>query len=213
MSTVQIASNAADGVSEALGGFEYITPSETTFASMYLGVDDGNGLIWDGGWIFRSTGIAQGATITSCTITLRRQSTDYIATPTGDWWGFAVDSPSDFVSLHAHRISDHHTRTSASVADNIPNEDPHVSPSLVTIAQEIVNRAGFSGDIGFTWRATGSGSHYFNWTDYTDNASNAAVLTFTVSAATVAPSVNDAATVTESVTLKIPINVKMQKLP
>jgi len=179
MATFQIAANEEDGISEGRGGFEHISSSTTTFASMYLGVDDGNGLVWDGGWIFRSTGIPQGSTILTCTITLRQQSTDYIPTPTGDWWGFAVDSPNDFVLNHAHSIGDHHTRTSASVSDNIPDEDPHVSPSLVTIAQEIVNRAGFSGDLGFTWYNTGTGSKYFNVADYSDNPANAAVLTIT----------------------------------
>jgi hypothetical protein len=133
----------------------------------------------DAGFIFRQTGIGAGATILTCTITLESQGLTGDPACTGAWWGFAVDRPYPFVEGHSHRVCDHHPRTTASVTDNVPQETPHISPSLVSIAQEIVNRPGFTGDIGFTWRNTGVVQAEYFWIDFAAGSGNPAKLTIT----------------------------------
>ena len=182
MADFLIAETNEDGNSE--GTDELVTPSQATFTIFYLGYFSvGSGDIdHDGAWIFRGTGIPQGATILSCVVTLTLNGLDtQSGSPQGDWYGFAVDSPSDFNALDTHRISDHHARTTASVAGTIPaSTDPYVSPSLVTIAQEIVNRAGFAGDLGFTWRNTGTTPNvWWPWVDFTNSTTACAKLTIT----------------------------------
>jgi hypothetical protein len=97
-----------------------------------------------------------------------------------------VDSPADFNDAHTHRVSDHETRTTASVADDFTGggAGTHTSPSLVTVLQEIVDRAGFGGDVGMTWRnSTASAGPYYASHDYSSSAADAAdlVVTYTAS--------------------------------
>lgn len=177
MAAIQIAATAADGCSENTN--EFTLPSESSTALMWMGRDVGAALDIDAGFIFRSTGIPQGATILTCTITLVRAAAG-LSPLAGGWWGYAVDSPTNFNAADVHRVSDHHTRTTATVADNVTGDPAtHVSPSLVSIAQEIVNRAGFAGDLGFSWRNTGTSDGWFFWTDYTTTPGSAALLTIT----------------------------------
>jgi hypothetical protein len=171
-----IAETAEDGMSE--GTDEHVSPGTTWYGYMLLGAE--GGVMYDGAWIFRGTGIPQGATILTATITLDEGGGDRSLPLAGDWWGFDVDSPDDFNAAHTHRISDHHTRTSANVEDNINTAGDHTSPSLVTIVQEIVDRAGFSGDIGLTWRSTATEDCWYEWSDYEDG--DPAVLTVTYDA-------------------------------
>lgn len=127
-----------------------------------------------------TTTTPQGATITTCNIVLVRQSTDFSATFDGDWFGFDVDALGVF-SAGTGRASDFAARTTATVTDDDwANATPHTSPSLVTIAQEIVDRAGWpsSGVMGFTWRHDGTADDgWFHWTDESDSAANSADLT------------------------------------
>lgn len=175
MAVYSIANSNRDGNSFALA--EYVLPSQHVYGTFYVGYDTPSAL--DGAWIW-VTGIPQGATILTATVLLTRQSTDYSSGFDGSWYGFAVDTPADFVNGHTHRVSDHETRTTANVADNgWANDATHTSPSLVTVVQEIVNRAGFSGTLGLTYRNTTTNPGYFNYSDYTDGAGSAATLTVT----------------------------------
>ena len=63
-----------------------------------------------------------------------------------------VDSPDDFNAADVERISDHHTRTTAYVQANPSSGSDFTSASLVDIIQEIVDRGGFSGKLGLSWR-------------------------------------------------------------
>jgi hypothetical protein len=174
--TYIIAETAEDGYSEEKRPKERVQPSEAKWGMFLLGW---LGFLrhFDGGWIFE-TAIPQGATIQTATLEIERESTEYYATPSGDFYGYDVDSPADFNSSHTHRVSDHETRTSASVASTIPNQDPYTSPSLVSIVQEIVDRSGFNGRLGITWRSDGTKA-WFHWSDYSDAAADAAELTVT----------------------------------
>lgn len=155
---------------------EFTTPAGApVFGVAYVGAGTyGSGEVDEMAAIWRSTGIVQGSTIDSATVVLTDNG-DASGTVSGAWWGFAVDSPADFSSAHsAHLVSDHETRTTASVTDNFAGgtAGTHTSPSLVSVLQEIVDRAGFSGDVGLTWRDTGAGNWYA-WKDYTDSATDA----------------------------------------
>ena len=183
--TIRVAETGEDGFSENTD--EQTLPSTAQFGAFYLGTYTVSAVPYnlDGAWIFRSTGIPQGATVNSCTITLQINTADIQAgTPEGTWYGFAVDSPTDFNAADAHRVSDHHTRTTANVPDVIAGgTTTYTSPSLVSVCQEIVNRAGYTGDLGITWRNTGvTADEYWPWLDYTDNSSQAALLTYTYTA-------------------------------
>ena len=180
MPTYAIANTNRDGHSS--GNNEWPVPSAAPFGTAYVGYDAG--LNYDGAWIWDTTGvnqIPQGATILTASVLVNRQSTDYAAGWTGDWWGYLVTSLTDFTASHtAHRISDHHTRTSASVADDSwANAASHTSPSLVSIIQEIVNQAAFAGILGLTYRIRTTAAGYFNFVDYSNSAANAASLTVT----------------------------------
>lgn len=188
--TITVAESGEDGWSESTD--EQVVIATARFGVFYLGnyTVDSTTHDLDGGWIFRSTGVPQGSTITACTVTLQIDTDDVqVGTPEGTWYGYAVDSPTDFNAADAHRISDHHTRTTASVGGNIAGSTTTlVSSSLTTICQEIVNRAGYTGDIGLTWRNTGTGADkYWPWLDYGDTPASAAVLTITWSGGASAP--------------------------
>lgn len=161
------------------GTVERVNPATAPFGAFYLGRDTSDGTNMDGAWIW-DTAVPQGATILTCTVMLDNGGGDNLLPLTGAWWGFDVDTPSDFSASDTHRISDHHTRTTATVTDNINTNGDHTSPSLVSIAQEIVDRAGFSGRIGLTWRnAAGSGTSYYEFSDYSDGSTLAALLDIT----------------------------------
>jgi len=177
--TFTVAETNEDGASEDTN--ENVLPSQGSFGSFYVGEDPGP-VTLDSGWIWRSTGITSGATIlTASTVLTNGDTGDYQPGFQGDWFGFAVDSPSDFVNTHTHRISDHHARTGTPIADDSwANTATHTSPSLVSPVQEIVDRAGFAGDVGLTWRCdTAGGTGWWQWDDYTDSAANAADLVVT----------------------------------
>lgn len=175
MATFQISADAHDGMSE--GTNESITPAESGLAGCFIGGDGAT--TYDGGWIFRSTAIPALSTILTCTITLIRGA-DFSGTVDGAWFGFNVDNPTNFNAADVHRISDHNSRTTATVADDFAtSQTTHVSPSLVAIAQEIVNRAGFSGDIGFTWRAASATGSWWEFLDFNEGAGNSGLLTIT----------------------------------
>lgn len=195
MPTFVIAETAEDGSSD--GTDEYVLPADGVFGSIYVG--DFSSTLHDWAGIWRGTGIPQGATILTATVSWVRQGTDYAATPGGAWFGFAVDTPTDFSAADVHRISDHHARTTATVTHNVANNNPEVSPSLVTIIQEIVDRAGFGGDIGLTWRSDGDtfGAEWFNVGDFSDG--NPASLTVTWDEGTTTPSSSDTGTAAEAV--------------
>lgn len=178
--TFIIAETNEDGYSE--GTDENVLPSQGAFANS-LGYYTTGAAAVDGGWIFRSTGIASGDTIDTATLNLEYNGVSFNLPLDGSIFGFAVDTPTDFDNTHTHRISDHHTRTSASVAANIPTAADYTSASLVTILQEIVDRAGFAGDIGLCWREASTNQEYWDWTDYTTSAALAAELTVTFTAA------------------------------
>lgn len=176
MATQLIAETNEDGYSA--GTDEQVNPATGAYGIFYLGRFDG--VDHDGGWIFRGTTIPQGSMINSCTITLNMNFADsHFGTLAGDVFGYAVDSPADFNAAHTERVSDHEARTSASVSWSVPNASPTTSPSLVSIAQEIVNRPGFSGDLGFTWRNTGGTDAWYPWADYSGSTVNCALLTIT----------------------------------
>lgn len=178
MPTFNIAAGNEDGNSN--GTDEYIDPSTGPFGAAYIGDFSSQQHDWAGIW--RGTGIPQGATILTATVSMPLVGGDFAGTPSGAWWGFAVDSPTDFNAADVHRISDHHTRTTATVTHNWVGNNPEVSPSLVSIVQEIVNRAGFSGDLGLTWRAVASGDNDWFQTGSFEGGT-AASLTVTWSAA------------------------------
>lgn len=186
MATFSITTNAHDAYSD--------DTNEQLLTSSYWYMGDISGSPNDWGWIFRSTGIAPGAVVTSCTVTITQGAAgDFVGTTlAGDWWGYNVDTPANFDGAHVHRISDHHARTSASVTDNFAtSETTHVSPSLNTIAQEIINRGGFSGDIGFTWRNSSANGAFWSVSDFsTSGGANVAVLTI-VTGAGAAPDLID----------------------
>lgn len=175
--TFDIANTNRDAYWEGPNNQTFTLPSYTTWGNMYVGRD---GSALEGGWQWITT-IPQGATISTATVTITRESTDYSSGFNGDWWGFDVDTPSDFTNESSTRVSDWHTRTTANTQDdNWANQATHTSPSLVSIIQEIVNRAGFGGRVGLTWRHDGTASNgWFHWTDYTDSAVNSADLTVT----------------------------------
>jgi hypothetical protein len=186
MATFLIAETAEDASSH--DNAEYIQPTGSPYAGLYLGHEVA-GTNLDSAWIWRGTGIPQGSTILTCTITLRAGG-DSVGIFDVEWYGFNVDSPTDFSNAHTtHRISDHHARTTAFVSEiALAPGDPYVTPSLVTVAQEIVNRAGFSGDLGFTGRigAGSSGDGYYKWIDRETSSTNCALLTITWTVAGIA---------------------------
>lgn len=163
---------------------EITTPASSIYGKFYLGIDQytSSSAYWDGGWKF-ATSIPQGSTITAATIAYQDNG-DNAGSITGDWFGFDVDSVTNF-GADSHRVSDHHTRTTASVAhDFTATTGTITSPDLSAILQEIVDRASFGGDIGLTYRSdTAVGDNWQSWTDYTDNSANAAVLDVTYSGA------------------------------
>ena len=176
MPAYDIAANDQDGNSESTD--EMISVGESTWGSFYVGYDTypiDAAFIWD---TTSGTAVPQGVTIDTAYVTITRESTDYSSGFTGNWYGFDVDTPDDFLTSHIHRISDHHARTTANVVDDDwPNTATHQSPSLVSIIQEIVDRAGFSGVIGLTWRSRTTASGWFEWRDYSTSATSVAELT------------------------------------
>lgn len=182
MPTYNIASTNRD--CHSAGNGEYPVPSSGPYNSAYVGYDGGGGGYFDGAWIWDTSGpnvIPQGATILTASVLVNRQSTDYAAGFLGNWYGFLVTSLTDFTALHnTHRASDHHTRTTANVADDSwANAASHTSPSLVSIIQEIVNQGAFAGVLGLTYRVRAADAGYFNFVDYSDSAANSAALTVT----------------------------------
>lgn len=175
MATYNIANTDRDGHSE--GTDEQVNPSTATYGTFYLGMFDA-GHELDGAWIWVTT-IPQGSTINTAAVTLNNGDNDNSGTASGAWWGFDVDAIADFDAGHVHRISDHATRTTATVADNISGTANHTSPSLVSILQEIVNRPSFGGRIGLTHRSTASAWNYWEFRDYSDAAGDAATLDVT----------------------------------
>jgi hypothetical protein len=174
--TFTIAETNEDGMSGgATDTDEHVTPA-THPDTVFLCGNNGGGNS-DGGWIFRGTGIPQGATISSAKLTIITTFTS--AALTIAVWGFAVDSPTDFNAADVHRISDHHTRTTATVSDNGAWAATHETPDIASIIQEIVDRPGFSGDLGLTERNTG-GSGYAQVQDFTDSTVDAADLQVTI---------------------------------
>lgn len=176
MPTYDIAANNQDGNSE--GTDEMISVTQANWGSFYVGYDTyyiDAAFIWD---TTAGTELPQGATIDTAYVVLTRESTDYNAGWTGNWYGFDVDSPSNFDAADEHRISDHHTRTTANVADdNWANSATHQSPSLVSIIQEIVDRSGFSGVLGLTYRVRTTNPGWFEYRDYSTSATDVAALT------------------------------------
>jgi hypothetical protein len=125
---------------------------ETQF---YFGCEnDPSYMEFDAGWIF-DTAIPQGATILTATLKVYNGS-DNRGTVEGKIYGYDVDSPDDFNASDVERISDHHTRTTEYVQANPSGGSDFTSASLVDIIQEIVDRGGFSGKLGLTWRFDGS---------------------------------------------------------
>jgi len=112
-----------------------IDPSTSDYGVFYIGYDAAP---VEGAWIFETT-ITDGATIDSATVTLQ-DNTEVAGTVEADWYGFDVDSPDDFNAAHVHRISDHHTRTTATVASDFDatSQNPYTSPDLKTILPECV---------------------------------------------------------------------------
>ena len=194
--TFTVAETNEDGASGSTNedNDEMVLPSQAVFGTFYIGCDLATPINnMDGGWIWRSTAIPQGATINTATVTLVQQSTDFDAGHTLAWDFFNVDTPTDFLNADVHRISVHHARTGSPVSDNSwADAATHTSPSLVTPMQIVVNRAGFSGDIGATCiNGSAAVSAWWNWADYTDNAANAAdlIATWTVAGTSTFPPV------------------------
>lgn len=175
MPTFSIAAANEDGNSQDTD--EYIDPANGPFGGAYLGSFSSTLLDWAG--IYRSTGIPQGATILTAFVSVPLVGGDFSGTPTGAWWGFNVDTPTDFNSADVHRISDHHARTTATVTDTFTNTNPYVSVSIVAIVQEIVDRAGFGGDLGITFRAISPGGDDDWFATGAFETGNAATLTVT----------------------------------
>src|SRR3990167_2453280 len=177
--TPTIAETNEDGNSDCTN--ENVLPSQQAFGQMYIGDDAGTCATRniDGGWIFETT-VPQAAVITSCTITLTNGSDNNVPV-NGGWYGFAVDSPSDFSNSDAHRISDHHTRTTATVTSTISSTGNYTSdPDLSTICQEMTDRPGYTGRLGITWRnSSASTNNWYEWQDYTEGAAGAADLSVT----------------------------------
>lgn len=163
----------------AVSGTEgtHTLPSTSIYGAFYLGYEAGATENYEGGWIFETT-IPQGATITSADVTLTAGS-DNTGNLTGGWWGYAVDTPTNFSrTTNTLRVSDWATRTTANVTHNFTATSGTVSsPSISAIIQEIVDRGGFSGTLGVTYRNTAvSGAVWQSWQDYSDSPGNAAVL-------------------------------------
>jgi hypothetical protein len=116
---------------------------------------------------FVSTGIPQGATITSATLTLTitaavsADPTDSVLLVTGD---DVDDSPALSAS---HRPSSGWTNTTATATANNMAVGP-LEIDVTTIVQEIVNRPGFSGGaIAFKLGISGSDTYWdINFADY-----------------------------------------------
>ncbi len=179
--TWQISTTAHDAYSqEGSPWSELTTPASSIYGKFYLGIDQytSSTAYWDGGWKFVTT-IPQGSTVTAATIALQDNG-DNTGSITGDWYGYDVDSVTNFTT-DSHRVSDHHARTTASVAHNYSAITGTItSPDLSSILQEIVDRGSFGGDIGLTYRSdTSVGDNWQSWIDYTDNSANAAVLDVT----------------------------------
>lgn len=180
--TFNVANTNRDGQSE--GTDEHVNPSTTTYGAMYLGRDDSIGAPGsddlDGGWQYVTT-IDDDPTINTASMALDDAGGDRSLPLAGAWWGFDIDTPTDFNASDSHRISDHHTRTSASVTDNINTAGNHTSPDLSTIIQEIVDRGGVGANprIGVTWRNSGGTNRWYEFSDYSDSAALAADLTVT----------------------------------
>lgn len=121
-----------------------------------IGCDQSGPFLFDVGFLYMGTNVPQGATIKRCTLFIQGVGTSVFGI-FGAWWGYAVDVPTEFNSAHTHRISDHHTRTTATVTDNWVPSGVFESADLKSIVQEIVNRPGFVGHIGLTWRSAGIG--------------------------------------------------------
>ncbi|TSC87467.1 MAG: coagulation factor 5/8 type domain-containing protein [Microgenomates group bacterium Gr01-1014_16] len=175
--SVRVTATGKDGGS--YGTTEYNLPASSPYGRLYVGYDAGT--IFDGGWIFQTT-IPQGKTITNATVTITGGN-DNTGTITGSWYGFKTISVVDFQNnVSGHRVSDHATKTTASVADNfgvVANGSTHVSPNLTAVVQELVNQAGFTGLIGMTYRSSTATNSWQSFIDYTDNSGQAALLTVT----------------------------------
>lgn len=180
--TWQISDTNHDAMSESGTPWaERVTPAAALYGKFYLGIDQytSSTAYWDGGWKFATT-IPQGATITAATIALI-DNADNAGSVTGDWYGYDVDSVTNFSGSDTHRVSDHHTRTTATVSHDFTAATGTItSPSLTSILQEIVDRGSYGGNIGLTYRSdTAVGDNWQSWQDYTDNSANAAVLDVT----------------------------------
>jgi hypothetical protein len=177
--TYTVAETNEDACSPGDDGFVTNTPAGMRYSVMYLGWDAADPNL-DGGWIWE-TAIEDAPTIQTATVTLDDGGGDRSLPLAGAWWGFDIDSVGDFTNDEAIRVSDHETRTTATVTDNINTAGNHTSPSLVTIVQEICDRAGVGANprIGLTWRNTDTSSSYYEWSDYSDSAALAADLIVT----------------------------------
>lgn len=131
-----IASSTADGQAGSGAGYSAITGD--VILGGYFGTANG----W---FLFPSTGIPEGATITAATITATRGAT---AAGQADliFYGNKVTAPA-----YPTSDSDYNAKavTTASVTHNnqTGTSGTYTSPSLVSIIQEIVNQSGFNGTI------------------------------------------------------------------
>ena len=177
--TFNIAATNRDGSSESGWSNVHLTDPavDAIWGTFYVGYESG---YFDGAWAWTTT-IEDAPTITAASVFVDRLSTDYSAGWTGDWYGFDVDAVGVFVYNTAGRISDHAARTTALVADDSWASADHTSPSLTAIVQEICDRAGVGANpvIGLTYRPRTTAAGWYNWSDYSDSAANAADLTVT----------------------------------
>lgn len=184
--TFTVAETNEDAASS--GTDEHTLPSTNDFGTHYVGAFHTPLMQQDFGGIWRATGITQGATINTATITWTRNG-DGTGSVVGAMDFFDIDSPTDFNAADAHRVSDHHTRTGSPVTHNFTGSSAagtRTSPSLVTPLQIVVNRASFGGDIGGCYRSATTDESWEAWQDFTDSAANAADLNVTWTAGTAA---------------------------
>lgn len=186
---VDVDDDARDAFSE--GNVYRLNPTAATFDAMYFGYAPGDftpGNL-DPGFIFLST-IPQGASVSVCTVRVVNGA-DNNGTVVGSWYGYDVDSVANFSAGESGRVSDHATRTASSVSDNFAGAGNHTSPDLSTPCDAVVNRAGFTGTLGLTWRNTSaSGNQWYQWLDFADGAANAPRLNATYTTASATPALD-----------------------
>lgn len=141
------------------GNTQYRTDNSFPWDNAYLG-EDSNTIHGAFSWI---TSIPQGVDISACNITIDEGTDTNINSFTFDVFGYDVDNVTEFDGSGA--LNNEFALTSNSVAETASTGN-HITNDLSAVCEEITNRTGFGGNLGFVFETNADASNeWYSWCD------------------------------------------------